>query len=153
MRVKVQTPVSSSLTSVKKRFDKELFLQLNPPFPPVKLLRFDGCRRGDRVILDLNFLLFRQEWESLITDDVDTADKFSFIDEGIRLPFFLKYWRHHHLVVHSGTGACIIDDIRYQTPNVLLDYLLWPLFWLQFICRKPIYRRIFNAPAPKRDNN
>ncbi len=66
MKIVVETQVEQGYLDVKAGFDQSLFLRLNPPFPPVKLLRFDGCQKGDLVSLELDFLLFRQKWKSAI---------------------------------------------------------------------------------------
>lgn len=128
---------------VKEGFTKDLFLSLNPPFPPVKLLRFDGCKTADRVVLELNFIFFKQEWVSVITEDKEDADSWHFVDVGTKLPFFLKHWQHHHGVKNSPKGAMIIDDITFSTGNVIANLILYPLLYGQFLYRKPIYKKIF----------
>lgn len=145
MHLSISTKVRAYYLQVKEGFTQDLFLKLNPPFPPVKLLRFDGCKKGNQVILELNFILFKQKWESDITMD-NTDDKvFEFVDVGVRLPFFLKSWNHHHIVRHISENECeIVDDIHFNTPFILLDYLMYPALYLQFLYRKPIYRKIFN---------
>ena len=124
-------------------FNQELFEQLNPPFPPVRLLRFDGSQKGDVVALELDFVLFKQVWESHIVDQGQTTKEWYFVDEGVKLPFFLRYWQHRHRVVQTGTHARIVDDITFNTPFLLMDYLFYPVMWLQFAYRKPVYKRVF----------
>lgn len=146
MRLTIRTKVNSPLVEVKAGFDESLFLSLNPPFPPVKLIQFDGCRKGDKVHLELNFLLFKQQWISDITYDKLDDEIFEFIDVGVRLPFFLKRWKHHHIVKkldHSRSE--IVDDISFSTPFILIDLLFYPALYLQFLYRKPVYRKIFNT--------
>lgn len=124
-------------------FNQNLFLKLNPPFPPVRLLRFDGCSKDDIVSLELNFLLFKQQWTSVILEDGLDEKEFYFVDAGQKLPFFLKFWKHRHRIVKAGDGARIVDDITFRSPFFLMDFLLWPVLWLQFLYRKPIYQRVF----------
>lgn len=144
MHLLLKTPVRQPLSAVWAGFDQALFDQLSPPFPPVDVIRFDGCRTGDVVHLRLNFLIFHQNWISVITDQQISPNEVYFIDQGTRLPFFLTAWHHRHrLVSDPAGGTVIVDDIRYQTPFWLTDYLLFPLIWLQFAYRKPIYKRIF----------
>ena len=143
MRITISTLVNQGYRSVAEGFNQELFKKLNPPFPPVKLLRFDGSKKGDVVALELDFLLFKQTWESHITEDGQTEDEWYFIDQGVKLPFFLAYWKHHHRVVQTGTHATIIDDITFRTPFAWLDYLFYPVMWLQFLYRKPVYKKVF----------
>jgi ligand-binding SRPBCC domain-containing protein len=143
MKIKIQTLVHQPYQEVFKRFDKELFLKLAPPFPPIKLLRFDGCQKGDWVKVQLNFIFFKQNWESYITENEQNESEIYFVDEGKKLPFFLRYWHHKHLIVcQNEQQSWIIDDITYHSPFKLLDYLLYPMMYLQFVYRKPIYRKL-----------
>lgn len=143
MKLKISTSVEQDYRSVMRGFTQDLFLKLNPPFPPVRLLRFDGCKKDDIVSLELNFIFFRQEWRSIILEDGLDEHEFYFIDVGEKLPFFLKYWRHHHRIQRDEEGSRIIDDISFRSPFLLMDFLLWPVLWLQFLYRKPIYQKIF----------
>ncbi len=145
MQLLLETPVSQPLPAVWAGFDRSLFDRLSPPFPPVDVVRFDGCRKGDVVHLRLNFLLFRQDWISRITDQQTSTEEIYFIDQGTQLPFFLRYWHHRHRLLRdpAGGGTIIVDAITFQTPFRLTDYLIYPLLWLQFAYRKPIYRRVF----------
>ena len=113
--------------------------------PPVKLLRFDGTQVGDEVHLELNFLFFRQRWVSRITESQVVKGEIFFVDEGTQLPFFLSRWRHRHRILDRAGGAVIIDEIDFQAPNRLLEFLLLPALYLQFLYRKPIYKRFFRA--------
>ncbi len=146
MRLTVTTPVRQDYITVMKGFTEQLFMRLNPPFPPVKLLRFDGCKKGDVVSLELNFILFKQRWDSLIVESELNDREFYFIDEGKKLPFFLKYWHHHHRILKDGTHTRLVDDITFRSPFLLMDYLLYPVLWLQFWYRKPVYRKVFGTP-------
>ncbi|GAB3166381.1 SRPBCC family protein [Telluribacter humicola] len=145
MKIHINTPVSAPIRKVWEGFDKSLFLKLNPPFPPVRLLRFDGSHKGDTVSVELNFLLFRQQWTSLITEQESDQEEIFFIDKGIKLPFFLTYWRHKHRLLRDNTGTVIADEIEYRTPFTILDYLMYPILWAQFAYRKPIYRKAFKV--------
>lgn len=143
MHLKVRTTVSAKLSTVKEGFTQDLFLRLNPPFPIVRLLQFDGCQKGDKVGLELNFLVFRQKWISHIIEDGEGDKEWYFIDQGVELPFFLKSWTHRHIVRTAHEGSIIIDDIQYSTGFLLTDLLMYPLLLHQFLYRKPIYRRFF----------
>lgn len=148
MKLHLRTSVSQSYPQVWEGFDEALFRKLSPPFPPVRVVRFDGCKKGDVVELELNFLFFRQLWTSLIVEQQASTDEIYFVDEGIKLPFFLRYWRHRHRIIQQTTSSAIIaDEIEYRTPSVLTDYLFYPLLWVQFAYRKPIYRRYFKSKS------
>lgn len=147
MKLQIETVVAAPMPEVMAGFTRELFLKLAPPFPPVELLRFDGCKPNNVVHLRLNFILFKQDWVSHITDAWATPSTTGFEDQGVRLPFFLGYWRHRHRLEPRSNGTAIIDDIEYHAPLRTLDFLLWPLLNVQFAYRRPIYRRVFGKPA------
>lgn len=143
LKILIKTQVTARLQKVIKGFDKSLFLQLAPPFPPINLLRFDGNKKGDTVSLELNMLLFKQQWTSLITHDEESQKHFSFTDEGMRLPFFLKKWKHIHHLETNAHGTLITDEIYFSSGAIITDVLLYPILFIQFLYRKPIYKRIF----------
>jgi len=145
MRLIISTPVNSTPMQVFRQFDQSLFLKLAPPFPPVKLIRFDGCRQGDVVSLQLNFLLFKQLWTSSITEQETTTEAIWFVDQGTQLPFFLTFWNHKHLIQKTEAGSVIVDEITFQSPWFLPEFLLYPVLWLQFVYRKPIYKKVFGG--------
>ncbi|PZX54542.1 ligand-binding SRPBCC domain-containing protein [Algoriphagus ratkowskyi] len=144
MKINLSTQVNQDYLSVKNGFDETLFTKLSPPFPPVKLARFDGSEVGDLVSLELNFLLFKQLWTSEITQSQTDEKEYFFVDEGIKLPFFLKKWRHKHRIIKEGNETIIRDEVEFSAPFGLATLLLYPAIYLQFLYRKPIYRRIFS---------
>jgi ligand-binding SRPBCC domain-containing protein len=144
MNLQIITTVQKSYKQVFGLFTKELFLKLSPPFPKVKLIRFDGSEKQDKVIVELDFLIFKQEWESVITEKAETKEEIYFVDEGTRLPFFLKKWKHTHRIVKNGEHTDIVDDIEFETPFRPLNILLYPILYFQFAYRKPIYKKIFS---------
>lgn len=146
MRFVLKTPVRQPLPAVWAGFDRRLFDRLSPPFPPVTVVRFDGSQRGDVVHVRLNFLLFQQDWVSRIVEQQTATDEIFFVDEGEQLPFFLRYWQHRHRLLRDRAtgGTLVVDDVRFRSPFRLLDYALYPLLWLQFAYRKPIYKEVFS---------
>lgn len=146
MKLILKTNVKQSPQQVWAGFNQSLFEKLAPPFPRVRLLRFDGSTTGCTVAVELNFILFRQTWQSDITEHGETEEEIWFVDQGSQLPFFLKFWRHRHRLLRTETGTQIVDDIEYRTGSVVMDYLMFPLMWSQFKYRWPIYRRVFNQP-------
>lgn len=145
MKINIETQVEQDYLEVKEGFNESLFTKLSPPFPPVKLLRFDGSKKGDFVTLELNFILFKQKWTSEITEDKTTDQEFYFVDKGIELPFFLKKWEHRHRIIKSGNGSIIRDEISYESKGALMTLILYPALFIQFLYRKPIYKKIFQG--------
>jgi ligand-binding SRPBCC domain-containing protein len=143
MKLKLSTRVDQSADEVWKGFNEDLFLKLAPPFPKVKLLQFDGSTKGDKVGLELNFLIFRQKWISDIIENGENENEIYFIDKGVELPFFLSKWQHRHIIRKLKDGAEIVDDIEFSTGTILTDFFMFPGLFLQFLYRKPVYKRVF----------
>jgi ligand-binding SRPBCC domain-containing protein len=147
--IKFKTTVAQPPAKVWEGFNEALFKALNPPFPPVRLKQF-GMAAGERVELELRFPGFPQRWVSYLPESGPLPEGgYRFVDIGEELPFFLREWRHRHLLEPAPRGGTwIIDDVFYRTPNALLDTLLYPALWLQFAYRRPIYRKFFRASVP-----
>ena len=143
MKLSVRTRVNLPMQGVREGFTRDLFKRVNPPFPPVSIVRYDGMEKGDLIHLELNFLLFKQSWVSRISANQTSDEEFFFIDEGLVLPFFLKHWHHKHRIVKDGKSSMIIDEVNFRAPFFFADWLMWPFFYLLFLYRKPIYRRYF----------
>lgn len=147
MKIRISTPVKGNYKEVMARFDQQLLEQLTPPGISAKLLRYDGSKPGDIVHIQLTILgILKQEWISEITEEGEDDQRIFFVDEGNgkQLPSFLSTWKHQHIVENDDPDSVIVDDIEYTTPFFLLDWLMYPMIFLQFIYRKPIYRRVFN---------
>ncbi|MFK7972332.1 MAG: hypothetical protein AB8F95_18320 [Bacteroidia bacterium] len=145
-RILLKTRVKGDPASIMARFDKSLFESLSPPGAGVELIRFDGSKTGDQVHVRMSLLLglIKQDWFAEITAHGEDENSSWFVDEGKKLPFFLKKWKHRHIAeAVDEKSSYIIDDIHFKSPFFLLDPFLYPVMWLQFAYRKPIYRKIF----------
>ncbi len=141
MHIRLSTKVEQPLEQVYAQFDEQLFLALKPPLMPLKLLRMDGNEVGDEVHVKLLWSLL---WISRITANRQEGDRWYFTDEGTVLPFFLRTWKHRHIMERLPEGGTmIVDDIEYTAPYKWLSYLLYPMMYMQFWMRKPVYRRVF----------
>jgi ligand-binding SRPBCC domain-containing protein len=146
LEIKIKSFVKPDVETVFSRFDLALFKELAPPFPKTNVLRFDGCQSGDVVAIELDFVFFKQKWESLITYFHKTDKEIIFVDTGSVLPFFLKTWEHRHIIVKTKEGgSLIIDHIFFSSGFFLFDWFLYPVLRKQFADRKPIYKRYFGG--------
>lgn len=143
MHFRIETKVGQKAEKVLSGFDESLFLALKPPLMPLKLLRFDGCEKGDRVQLVLGIPPFSQKWNALVIEHGENDEYFYFTDIGEKLPFPIKDWKHRHFIIKQNKEAIIADDITYTTGFLLLDYLMYPILYLQFRMRKPVYKKLF----------
>lgn len=144
-RLLFTTHVAAPLDAVVAGFNQNLFERLAPPFPPVRVERFDGCLLGDEVHLRLGLGAVSFTWVSLISQVGADASTWWFEDEGKTLPPGLKSWRHRHTVASntSSAGCTITDDITYQGRTPWLAALLYPSLWLTFAIRGPRYQAAF----------
>ncbi|WP_181309002.1 hypothetical protein [Rufibacter sp. XAAS-G3-1] len=147
MKLYLQIPVAQEYRAVLEGFTVDLFRALSPPFPRLKILRFDGSFPGDRVEVELQAGPLKRRWTSLITQREVTAHEAWFVDEGQELPSLLKYWRHKHLITRAGTHSIIHEQIEYRTGSRVLDALLYPILYAQFSARGPVYRKFFGKVA------
>jgi ligand-binding SRPBCC domain-containing protein len=143
MKIKISTSVGQDYKTVFSKFDVDLFKKLKPKFTAIKVLRFDGCQKGDEVHVELNILGFKKTWKALITENNADENEIYFVDEGLQLPKPLKKWRHEHKIVKFIDNSIIIDNIAYYTSNALLDILFYPILYLQFYLRKSVYKSYF----------
>jgi ligand-binding SRPBCC domain-containing protein len=151
MQIILKTKVEKDVNTVFDAFDLELFKKLKPPGIGLKVLRFDGCKTGDKVELELHFGLFKQKWKSVITDSGADEHGFYFIDEayGKDLPFFLSHWKHRHIIAKDGEETVITDHINFKSPWGL-SFLFYPAVWLQMAMRKPVYQKTFRKESDQR---
>jgi ligand-binding SRPBCC domain-containing protein len=143
MRIIIKTHVEQDFKKVFQAFDINLFMKLKPPLVGLNVIRFDGCKKGDKVQIEIRFLWFKQRWHSDITENHENEKSSYFIDKGRLLPWPLKKWKHVHKIEKSVENSIIIDDICYNTGNKLLDILIFPALFLQFYYRKPVYKFYF----------
>lgn len=138
MNITLRTRVTGDLTSIYKRFDDNLFKYLLPP--GAQLIEFGGSRKGDIVHLKLPLA---GEWISEITEDRMSEDICYFIDEGRKLPFPLKKWKHKHILRSAGKNIVIEDDMTFSTGNIIGDMLFYPILLLSFLPRLWQYKNYF----------
>ena len=143
MKIYIRSRVKGSPVSVFARFNKDLFLALASAFPKMTLTRFDGCGLYDETHLFLHFL-GKREWISKNTAFFESPEEIYFIDEGIKMPFGMKKWKHIHRITGNENGSIIHDEIEYDYNNVFLNLLWWFPFYMQFSARPRKYRKYFD---------
>lgn len=144
MRIKLETTVNGNYLEIMEKFDRELFEALLPKNAKVDIVTFTGSKKGNRV--HLKFIKpIQMEWISDIIEHGSDKKQAYFIDEGTKLPGFLKYWKHKHIVRKlTENTSVIVDDITFHGPNTLLTILIYPGIYLGFLPRKKIYQQYFS---------
>ena len=142
MRIQIFTKVEGNYKTVYQKFNQNLFVALQPKFPKLKLLRFDGSRKGD--IVHIQFVFPKMDWISEITEDKVEDSYAKFIDVGKKLPFGLCSWEHQHIIHKVDDHNCVIEDaIKFTSWNKIFTALCYPLLYFSFLQRKPIYKSYF----------
>ncbi|MDE0771921.1 MAG: hypothetical protein OSB25_06925 [Salibacteraceae bacterium] len=140
MNITLKSKVIGDFTEVYNRFDRNLFTYLLPP--GAQLIEFGGSKKGDIVHLKLPLA---GEWISEITENGISADVCYFIDEGRKLPFPLKKWKHKHILYNAGKSTIIEDNMTFSTGNVITDLLFYPVLLFSFLPRLWQYKSYFKA--------
>ena len=140
INITLRSKVSGELTAIYKQFDADLFRYLLPP--GAHLIEFGGSKKGDIVHLKLPLA---GEWISEITEDGATEDLCYFIDEGRKLPFPIKDWRHKHILRRQGINTIVEDNMNYSTGNIIADILFYPVLFLSFLPRVWQYKQYFKT--------
>ncbi len=143
MQIQFQTNVNKNKDQVKNLFTEDLFLKLTPPFMKFKLLEFGGCKKGDKVSIQLLSPFMKGSWVSEITYDQDSEEEWIFIDQGISLPKPLVAWEHQHIVKAINGKSQIIDKIDYKCANRAIELIILPGLALSFLYRSLVYKKSF----------
>ncbi len=143
----IKTRIPKNYQEVFARFDRALFFALKPPVIKLEIIRFDGCKTGDEVHLQLTpFPFIHQSWVSKITEHGANDRECYFVDEGKVLPKPFKFWRHTHKVRKISENECeIIDDIMYTSQNSLIDEVLYLSLHAMFSLRISAYKKYFRS--------
>lgn len=143
LRLSFRSTVDASFETVSEGFNIDLFRALCPAFPKVSIERFDGICEGDLVALKLGFYFFSWEWSGKVISHHLTENKLCFVDNGDRLPPFLSYWEHEHVVTKDGKETVIEDNITFRSGRGWPDFLVKMMISMQMMPRKKIYRNYF----------
>lgn len=143
MKILLRTIVDCPFEQVAQNFDRELFEFLLPPHFVATLVNYEGSKPGDKIHLAFK-IPWKADWISVIMESKNGKGFYYFIDEGAKLPYGLKKWRHHHQLKQLTENQTeIMDDMHFSTSFWLLDLLAWPVLFVSFFPRKRLYRRYF----------
>lgn len=146
MRLLFRTPVKKDFLFIKEKFTRELFLYLAPPWATIDIKKFDGCKTGDEIHVHINQSGLKQEWVSLITDEIQTDDEWCFVDEGKVLPWPMTYWKHRHRVLKMSNGHSeIVDDIHFECSPKWMNYPTYAVVYAVMGIRPSRYKKFFEG--------
>ncbi|RXI99557.1 hypothetical protein DS745_15215 [Anaerobacillus alkaliphilus] len=96
-------------------------------YPKVNILKHEGTREGSKTELQLDFLLFKKNWELTY---IEVKEGQYFIDRSSTLPFPFKRWEHRHSFQSFDEGTLMIDDVEFESylPSSLAKIILYIMF-------------------------
>lgn len=145
-KIWIETEVKGNPKEILERFNEDLFRSLKPPGLNLEIMRFDGCKVGDHVHLNVGILGVTQRWHSEITECVIDERECYFTDVGTKLPAPFKTWKHIHRIRSNGHNrSLIIEDITFSCNATTLEILMKPLLEIQFRMRGPVYKKFFGS--------
>ncbi len=143
MKILLRSVVDCPFEQVTKNFDRDLFEFLLPPASVAELVSYEGSNPGDKVHLAFK-IPWKADWISVIKESKQGKGFYYFFDEGEKLPFGLKKWRHHHQIRQLTENQTeIIDFMHFSTGFWLMDLLARPVLFLAFFPRKRLYKKYF----------
>jgi len=143
MHIRLVTTVKKPFSIVYKNFNESLFKFLLPPLRLASIERNEGQNPGDIIEIRFN-LPFIPNWKVIIKETWLNKKEYGFIDRGLKVPFYIIYWKHiHRVVTRDAKTSFIVDDIEYESHWKWLDYLLYMPFFLMFYPRKFLYKKFY----------
>ena len=147
MRILIETKVERNAAEVFAGFNRELFEYLMPPSFLAVADVYQGEDPGCRVRVRFKWPIASVMEVEIVERQLQNNESY-FVDEGRKLPFPLKKWRHKHWVKCAGEGhSIIVDDIEFDGGYFWMNLLLYPVLYLAFYLRKPKYQSYFR-PQP-----
>ncbi|RKL68805.1 hypothetical protein CR203_01810 [Salipaludibacillus neizhouensis] len=123
-----KTELPRSISEVWSFFQTNENLASITAFPKIDILGDKDVKEGASVHLRLDFILLRLHWKGRITKVVPEA---YFMDEGEKLPFPFKTWRHVHAFKELGSYKTkMIDRVEYESfvPPFIVNLMLKGMF-------------------------
>lgn len=101
---------------------------ISPPFPKVLKVEMSEkpLKKGSKVSLEIDFLLFRQNWLIKISELVPGTLITDLQETG---PF--KFWEHNHRFTSEDGAVVMMDEIRFLPPFGIFGWLALPFVYLQ----------------------
>lgn len=145
-KIWIETRVKGQPREIFSRFNEDLFRALKPPGMILEVMRFDGCKLGDSVHLNVGLLGITHRWHSLITESVLDDQECFFTDEGTKLPPPLEIWKHTHRIRrYDDQSSLIIEDISFTTKPKFIASSMQKILEFQFKLRGPVYKKFFGS--------
>ncbi|SDN39575.1 SRPBCC family protein [Alkalicoccus daliensis] len=123
-----KTEIDKPLEQVWNFFQSNENLVAITGFPKISLLGDKEVFEGADIQLKMNFIFMKLHWQGEITE---VADHSYFIDEGKKLPFPFKSWKHVHAFKEKDAETTIMyDRVEFESylPAPFINLMLTGMF-------------------------
>jgi len=127
------------VSTIIKSFHDRKFVEFLISNQPVRINNWDGIENEKEA--SFSFWFFG--WRNIrVVHSNYKASNISlfFEDSGIRLPFGLKKWNHHHIVQEQNENVVIIDKVYMESNSLLLRPFIYLIMLFPIVIRKITYK-------------
>ena len=131
------------ILNIIKSFHSHRFIKFLTNGQPVRIDSWNGIENGK--FASFSFWFFG--WKKILVEHKNyhaTKDSLYFVDVGIKLPFGLNSWEHHHIIKPYKDDTIIIDKIILFKSGRFKKYLIYPIMLFPVVIRKITYKIWFH---------
>ena len=132
------------VSDVIQSFHDRKFVDFLTALQPVKILNWDGIESGK--VASFSFWFFGWRTMNVVHEGYEAEDTYlHFIDKGIKLPFGIDNWIHHHIVEVKNDNVIISDRVRMHSESRAKLFFIFPIMIFPILIRKITYKiRFYN---------
>ena len=127
------------VSDVIQSFHDKKFVNFLTALQPVKILNWDGIESGK--VASFSFWFFGWRIMKVVHEGYEAEDTYlHFIDKGLKLPFGLDNWNHHHIVEVKDDNVIISDRVRMHSESRAKLFFIFPIMIFPVLIRKVTYK-------------
>ena len=120
-------------------FHDRKFVEFLTALQPVKIKSWRGI--NDEMEASFSFWFFGWREIRVVHKNYRvTRNSLEFEDLGMKLPFGLSYWNHHHIVELHEEGTIIVDKVEMSHQSLVKRYFIIPIMLFPVFIRRFTYR-------------
>lgn len=102
--------------------------KISPTFPKaaIKSISDIPLKKGSRVTVTLNFILFKTDWEILVDEVIENK-----LIVDLQMKGLFEYWSHSHIFEAKNGKVVMTDRVGFIPPFGVIGKLFFPFIQLQ----------------------
>ena len=124
---------------VIRSFHDHRFVEFLTALQPVRITSWKGINND----MEASFSFWFFGWRDIKVVHKNygvTRNSLQFEDKGLKLPFGLSNWNHHHIVESHEKGTAIIDKIEMDNKTFIKKYFVYPIMIFPVLIRRLTYK-------------